>query len=161
MTTVEDVIRAAEAGEFAAARMACAQLARSGEPRAMQLLGRWHAAGAAGCAKDPGLAAYWFFQAWQAGQDDAEQDIIRIRADLEAAAEAGSPEAQTALGLLLCFGHDDPAAAVEWFEKAAVQNHPEALRMLGYLFAEGRGVPRDEARAEEFARRAAELGSGW
>ena len=47
---------------------------------------------------------------------------------------------------------------MEWFEQAAAQGHPEATRMLGYLHAEGRGVPPDEARAAELYGRAAELG---
>jgi TPR repeat protein len=158
MPTLEDALRAFESNDHAAARAACATAAKAGDPRAMQLLGRWHVAGAAGCAPDPGLAAYWFFQAWQAGLDDAEQDIIRVRAALQAAAESGSASAQTALGLIVMFGHDDPAAAMEWFELAAAQDHAEALRMLGYLFDEGAGVPRDDARAARFYERAAGLG---
>lgn len=158
MPTLQDALRAFESNDYAAARAACAQAARAGDPRAMLLLGRWHVGGAAGCEPDPGLAAYWFFQAWQAGLDDAEQDIIRVRGDLEAAVEAGSAAAQNALGLIVMFGHDDPGAAAEWFERAAAQDHPEALRMLGYLFDEGRGVPRDETRASWYYERAAGLG---
>jgi len=154
----ENVLQSCEARDFPRARRQCAELARSGDTAAMQQLGRWHAAGEAGCTRDPGLAAYWFFQAWQAGLDTAEHAIISVRADLEAAAAAGSPEAQNALGLLICFGHDEPAAAAEWFELAAEQNHAEALRTLGYLWEGGRGVPQDETRAAECYRRAAELG---
>lgn len=155
MATVQDAVRALEANDFAAARAHAARAARAGDPHAMQLLGRWHAAGAAGCEPDPGLAAYWFFQAWQVGLDEAEQDIIRAREALGAAAEAGSASAQNALGLIVMFGHDDPAAAAEWFGAAAAQGHPEALRMLGYLAAEGRGVPKDEAAAAGYFERAA------
>jgi TPR repeat protein len=134
------------------------QRARGGDPAAMQQLGRWHAAGEAGCSLDPGLAAYWFFQAWQSGLDDVEPDIVRIREPLEAAAEAGSAEAQNALGLLLCFGHDEPRAAAEWFARAGDQNHAEALRSLAWLFESGRGLPKDETTAADFYRKAAELG---
>ena len=158
MPTIRDVVQAYDANDFAAARTLCAQIARSGDPNAMQILGRWHAAGEAGCGRDPGLAAYWFFQAWQSGLDEAETDIIQVRADLEAAADVGSAEAQNALGLLLCFGHDEPAAAVVCFEMAAAQNHPEALRTLGFLYEGGKGVPPDDVRAAEFYRRAAEFG---
>ena len=158
MPTFEDVVAAFDAEDFVPARTHCAQLARNGDARAMQLLGRWHATGDAGCARDSGLAAYWYFQAWQSGLDEAESDIIRIRADLEAAAESGSAEAQNALGLLLCFGHDEPAAAAEWFERAASQNHPEALRSLGYLYEGGKGLPPDDSRAVQFYRMAAERG---
>jgi TPR repeat protein len=132
--------------------------AARGSAQAMQFLGRLHAHGDGGRAKDPGHAAHWFFKAWQQGLDAAEQDIIRVRAELEAAAEAGSAAAQNALGLILCFGHNDPAAAAGQFERAAAQDHPESLRMLGYLLAERKGVPQDEARAADLYRRAAELG---
>jgi TPR repeat protein len=77
---------------------------------------------------------------------------------LEHAAEGGSAEAQNSLGLILCFGHDEPHAAAEWFALAGDQDHPEALRSLGYLFQGGLGVPKDDAQAAEFYRRAAELG---
>jgi TPR repeat protein len=158
MATLQDVETAQAAGDFATARARCAALARGGDPLAMQRLGQWHASGDAGVTRDPGLAAYWFFQAWQAGLNAAETDIIRVRADLEAAAADGSADAQNALGLLLCFGHDEPAAAAEWFQLAAEQDHPESLRSLGFLMESGRGVPPDEARAAECYRRAAELG---
>jgi TPR repeat protein len=134
------------------------QKAKAGDPRAMQHLGRWHATGEGGCALDPGWAAYWFFQAWQGGLDEAEADIIRIREPLEDAAAAGSPEAQNAMGLILCFGQDEPAAAAEWFARAGDQDHPEALRSLGNLFEAGRGVPKNDEVAADFYRKAAELG---
>ena len=134
------------------------QQARGGDPHAMQQLGRWHAAGEGGCTLDPGLAAYWFFQAWQSGLDESESDIVRIREPLEQAAAGGSAEAQNALGLLLCFGHDEPKAAAEWFARAGDQNHAEALRSLAYLFEAGRGVPKNDEMAADFYRKAAELG---
>lgn len=132
--------------------------AAAGQPRAMLALGRLYAEGAEGRAADPGLAAYWFFQAWQAGEDDAEHDIVGVREALETAADGGSASAQLALGLLLCFGHDDPAAAAPWFDLAAGQDHPEGVRMLAYLYETGKGVPADAARADMLYRRAADLG---
>ena len=132
--------------------------AARGSGPAMMLIGRAHATGPGGAPPDPGLAAEWFFKAWQAGENEAEQEIIRTRVALEAAANAGSATAQNALGLIYCFGYDDPATATDWFEQAAIQNHPEALRMLGYLLSEGKGVEKDEALAAEFYQRAANLG---
>ncbi|MBX9625455.1 MAG: sel1 repeat family protein [Gemmataceae bacterium] len=132
--------------------------ASAGQPRAMTALGRLYADGGPGRSVDPGLAAYWFFQAWQAGEDEAEHDIIHVRDALEAAADGGSASAQLALGLVLCFGHDDPAAAAPWFDLAAAQDHPEGVRMLAYLYETGKGVPPDAGRADALYRRAAELG---
>lgn len=111
--------------------------AAAGQPRAMMTLGRLYAAGRPGRAAEPGRAAFWFFQAWQAGEDEAERDIVQVRQALEDAAAAGDPTAQNALGLILRFGHDDPAAAREWFDRAAAQGHEEAGRMLAYLSERG------------------------
>jgi hypothetical protein len=158
MPTIEDAIRAAEAGDLPAARAAAAGLAKAGDPRAMRLLGHLHLDGEP-TPNDVGLAGYWFFQAWQAGLDEAERDIVRIREPLETAAGDGaSAEARATLGLILTFGHDAPEAAVPFFRAAADQGHPEAERMLALLLTEGRGVPRDEAAARALYQRAADRG---
>ncbi len=135
--------------------------AAAGQPQAMQHLGRLYAHGHGGRPKDPGVAAHWYFRAWQAGSNDVETDIIRVRQDLEDVAEAGDAGAQNALGLILCFGHDDAEAAASWFEQAAAADHPEAVRMLGYLFESGKGMPKDDGKAAELYRRAAELGDAF
>jgi TPR repeat protein len=158
MPTTDDALRAAEAGDLRAARAIAAPLAKAGDPTAMRLLGELHLDGSPG-ADDVGLAAYWFFQAWQAGLDEAERDIVRVRGALEhAAIDAESAEARVALGLIIMFGHDAPDAAVPFFQGAAEQGHPEALRMLAFQHAEGRGLPRDPAAARELYRRAADAG---
>ena len=63
---------------------------------------------------------------------------------------------------------EDAVAALEaknfaaaWFERAAEQDHAEALRMLGFLYETGKGVPQDPIRAAELKSRAAALGSAW
>ncbi|QDU23665.1 tetratricopeptide repeat protein [Urbifossiella limnaea] len=158
MPTIDDAVRAAEAGDLRAARATAAGLAKAGDPTAMRLLGHFHLDGAP-TPDDVGLAAYWFFQAWQAGVDEAERDIVRVRAELEHAAhEMASAEARVALGLILMFGHDAPDAAANYFGAAAEAGHPEGLRMLAFQHAEGRGVPRDPAAARELYRRAADAG---
>jgi TPR repeat protein len=158
MPTTADAARAAEAGDLRTARAVAAPLAKAGDPAAMRLLGHLHLDGGQPTGDDVGLAAYWFFQAWQAGLDEAERDIVRVREPLERAATDGSAEAQVALGLILMFGHDAPEAAAEFFRVAAGQDHPEALRMMAFLHFEGRGLPRDPAAARHFYRRAADRG---
>lgn len=154
--TIDDAVRAAEAGDLRTARATAATLAKAGDPVAMRLLGHLHLDGTP-TADDIGLAAYWFFQAWQAGLDEAERDIVRVRDQLEhAAGEGESAEARVALGLILAFGHDAPAAAAECFHAAAEQEHPEAARMFALLLAEGRGVAKNEAAARVWYRRAAD-----
>ena len=53
----------------------------------------------------------------------------------------------------------DPAAAVEWFQKAAEQDHAEALHHLGLLLDKGKGVERNLGEAIKFYRKAARLGN--
>lgn len=161
MPTIDDVVRSAEAGDLRAARATAAGLAKAGDATAMRLLGHLHLDGTP-TADDVGLAAYWFFQAWQAGLDEAERDIVRVREQLEhAATDGGSAEARVALGLIVMFGHDAPAAAANFFRAAAEQGHPEALRMLALQHAEGRGLSRDPAAARELYRRAADAGDSF
>lgn len=160
MPTIHEAVAAFNDRDFAAARTLCTELANAGEPVAMYLLGRLAADHDSDRPRDPARAAHWFFKAWQGGVD-AETDLIKVRAELEAAVLDGSAVAQNTLALILMFGEDDPAGALPWFEKAAEQDHPEALRMLGYLHGEGHGVAKDDAKAAAFYRRAAELGDAY
>jgi TPR repeat protein len=129
-----------------------------GQAEAMRCLGMLAADGKAGLARDPGAAADWLLKAHNAGDPIAFRLLARLRPELEAAGEAGSASAQNALGVLLLVGAKRPSEALPWFERAAAQEHPESLRLLGYLFAAGDGVEKDEARAVELYRRGAEKG---
>ncbi len=71
------------------------------------------------------------------------------------------PEAQFNLGRQLSSGESgsqDPARAVECFEKAALQGHLLAQYHLGLMYAQGKGVLRKEATALLWLRKAAEQG---
>jgi TPR repeat protein len=76
-------------------------------------------------------------------------DIAKIRAE----ADGGNTEAQIALGVAYRSGQagvaKDPKQARAWFEKAAAQKHPAALRMLGDMYAKGEGGKRDTKKALE------------
>jgi TPR repeat protein len=52
----------------------------------------------------------------------------------------------------------DYARAMEWYEKAAAQNHPGAFYALGVMHFHGYGVPADHARGREWYEKAAALG---
>ena len=72
-------------------------------------------------------------------QDPAEL-LARDRED----AEAGDPQAQSALGTAYLLGRGveaDPAEGVRWLEKAAEQDEPGALAMLGTVYSRGLGRP--------------------
>jgi len=52
----------------------------------------------------------------------------------------------------------DLQQALEWYRKAAEQGHAAAQFNLGMMYAQGRGVPRDDAEALNWIRQAAEGG---
>ena len=76
-------------------------------------------------------------------------------------AEAGDAKAQYYLGLL--HGHGcgvpkNPAAAADWFRKAAEQGMAEAQVERGHLYRRGEGVPRDDLKAVDWWQKAADQG---
>ena len=81
-----------------------------------------------------------------------------------AAAEAGDPASQTAVGTLYYLGIGTPrdyAQALAWYEKAALAGDPHARRNLGSMFRHGHGTPQDDFRAfgwYDAARRAGHSG---
>jgi len=147
--------------DLAQARQWWQRAADRGQAEAMRCLGQLTAAGDGGLDKDAGAAADWFLKAHDAGDEHAFRMLARLRPQLELSGETGSGSAQNALGILLLFGVKDAAASAPWFERAAAQDRPESLRLLGYLYASGQGVEKDEAHAAELYRRAAELGDRY
>jgi TPR repeat protein len=76
-------------------------------------------------------------------------------------AEAGDAEAQNAVGALYNHGlgvQRDDAAAVHWYQMAADQNFPMAMRNLANMYATGHGVPFDKDQAEAWYQKAAGAG---
>lgn len=53
----------------------------------------------------------------------------------------------------------DFKSAEEWYKKAALQNHPEALVNLGRLYEHGNGVLQDYATAKSYYDKAAKMGN--
>ena len=52
----------------------------------------------------------------------------------------------------------DEREAVKWYRKAADGGNADAMPNLGYMYEQGRGVPRDEAEAVKWYRKAADAG---
>ena len=78
-------------------------------------------------------------------------------------AEAGDSEAQYLLAMAIYMGKPEgdrlyPGYALEWFEKAATQNHPGALSQLGSIYKNGDIVGVDLKKALQCMLKAAELG---
>jgi TPR repeat protein len=72
-------------------------------------------------------------------------------------AESGDAQAQFNLGLSFS-NRPDFGQAAHWYLKAANQDHAKAQFALGVMFADGRGVPQDEAKALIWIGKAAERG---
>ena len=63
----------------------------------------------------------------------------------------GNPAAQHLLGVMYVQGRgvpQDDARAVQWFDRAALQDDVDAENDLGVMYAQGRGVPQSYGRAE-------------
>ena len=87
----------------------------------------------------------------------AQQDL----AALQAAAEAGDPQAQYRLAEVYRRGEGVPqnfVRAAEWYAAAADQGLSAAMNALAGLYAGGLGVPNDPARAYDLVTTAAESG---
>jgi len=75
-------------------------------------------------------------------------------------AEQGNPEAQFALGFFLAAASvpQNYERALQWYQKAADQNHRLAQFNLGQMFAQGQGVTRNDSMALMWFQRAADGG---
>ncbi len=90
-----------------------------------------------------------------------EGDYRAARAQLEPLAQGGEAEAQYLMGLSYYHGSGefrDDSRAVEWFQKAAAQDHGYAMYTLGLMHDLGRGVKRSHGEAMLWYRRAAYKG---
>ncbi|UEM19178.1 sel1 repeat family protein [Skermanella mucosa] len=115
--------------------------ARSGDARAINMLGRCHERGW-GVAADPEMAAAYYLKA----------------------ADRGDAWALFNLGDLHCRGEGVPAddeAAYRSYAAAACRGHVKALNMLGLFHECGRAVPADAAAARSLFKAAAEGGDCW
>ena len=82
-------------------------------------------------------------------------------AQLTAQAEDGDAGAQCRLACRYSKGDGVAQAydeAVEWLEKAAAQNYPDAAYNLGALYGDGTVVPKDTAKARQWLEKAAAQG---
>lgn len=92
-----------------------------------------------------------------------EPDPLKAREWWSRAAEQGFSKAQYNLGRLLSQGAEgiepDYTEAERWLTAAMDQENGDAFNEMGRMWAEGRGREADPAKALEFYRKGAELGS--
>jgi TPR repeat protein len=100
-----------------------------------------------------GLSSW--YQRLFSGPRQPEQPAFQVAPD------DGDADTQFALGLKFSTsgkGLQDLAQAVQWYRKAADQNHLPAQYNLGLMLSTGDGVPRDDGAALIWIRKAAEGG---
>lgn len=120
---------------YAEAAIWLERAAEQGHAAAARMLGQLHAVGAMG-APDPAAASGW----------------------LQRAAGMGDQPAQAELGNLVLSGGaaSDLLKVGDWFEHGANTGDPVAAFNLAVCLTEGLGVERDEGKAAEWIRRAAD-----
>jgi len=92
---------------------------------------------------------------------EEEQNTLSL---VRAAAERGVPEAQALYGQMLLDGKlvdRTPAAALQWFERAARQGNAMAINMVGRCLDQGWGVARSPRLAMRWFQKAADMGLDW
>lgn len=99
---------------------------------------------------------------YQAGVDAySNRDFRTAMTEWLPLAEAGDATAQNSVGALYDHGlgvDEDDAEAARWYQLAAEQNLPLAMRNLANMYAGGHGLPFDKAQAEQWYQKAASLG---
>jgi len=89
--------------------------------------------------------------------EGAKADPAAAQRWFRRAADHGSVEAQVKLAEIAIFDEKYEEAFV-WFSKAADQDDADAAFNVGSLYYLGQGIPKDEAKAVEYYRKAARLG---
>ena len=100
---------------------------------------------------DAMLALGQYYQEHMIDFDKAEKWLIK-------AAEAGSTEAMNMLGVFYSDTMCDDTSAVKWYKKAVELDQPNAFRNLALCYRDGRGVKKNEKKAEELLKKANEFG---
>ena len=122
-----------------------------------------------GVEQDSEKAAEWYKKAAEAGYIDAMLalgqyyqehmiDFDKAEKWLLKAAEAGSAEAMNMLGVFYSDTMCDDTSAVKWYKKAVDLDQPNAFRNLALCYRDGKGVKKNEKKAEELLKQAVEMG---
>jgi len=152
---------------FQQALLGYQRLATLGEPEACAALGRFYWLGQ-GTSKDDFLALTWTLRAAETGQSQAFMNLGQwfsgepqriIQSCLIKAAQAGSAEAQCAMGLIYSEGQDMPnemMQARDWFLEAAELGDAKAQWNLALMLISGsQGVKKDLKQAFVLCQKAA------
>ena len=136
--------------------------AKQNDVDAQILLGKCYFEGA-GVRRDRPMAEYWFQKAIDQGSREAEFRLAVLDASYHPKkaekvfrkyAEDGDRDAQFCLGLLLDYSTNSGFESFQWYQKAADQGDPRAMRSLGMYHVRRERLEK----ATEWFKKAAELG---
>lgn len=146
--------------------------AEAGHHEAMGKLGNFYARGT-GVPKDFGTALRWLTPAAEAGVPSAQNDLGAIYYEglgvapdhataakwFHSAAIQGNVSSQTSLGMIYWRAEPpDYEKAFHWLSIASDHGNAQSWNALGQMYRNGWGVGKDEAKAFEFQKKAADTG---
>ncbi len=144
------------------------KLAASGHPRSLNWTGVLYETGRGGLSRDYAKANRSYRDAAALGDVTAmrnlhamyrygngvQKDLKEALMWLQRAVDENNPEAIRIMGKLLAFGEEgttaDPVRGASLLRQAALKNDGQAQELLGQLYEEGKGVPRDPVQAYVF-----------
>lgn len=143
------------------------QRAQAGEARAHAALGLLHRLGIVAARDETKACTHYAAAAQRRHVSALYQTAFCRRAQpdgkpdpefLQRAAAGGHPAAQEMLGRACLRETRQSACALDWLTRAGKQERASALSLLGFMYATGELVPKDEQRAFGFLSLAAKLG---
>ena len=129
-------------GDYIAANAAYEQAAQQGHPLAMGMLAVNYARGR-GVAKDKDKSDYWYKRFVQT-IDTFKMDDVALINYVKAKVKI--------------FVEEDYPSGIALLEKAIDAENIHAMKLLGWMYSKGRGVPQDDKKAVEWYRKAADKG---
>lgn len=150
------------------ARAIFEKLAASGHPRSLNWMGVFYRTGRGGLTRDDAKANQFYREAAALGEVTAmrnlhgmyrggngvQKDLKEALMWLQRAVDENNPEALRIMGKFLAFGEEgttpDPVRGASLLRQAALKNDGPAQELLGQLYEEGKGLPRDPVQAYVF-----------
>lgn len=153
------------------------QMARSGNPKAMVMVGNSYLYGDNGVAKDAAKAAYWYEKGAEKGLDGAQYSLgnlyfdgVGVKQDYKKAfdlytkaAAQGLPDALVNLGLCYEGGfgvEQNYEKAFKNYQIASQKGNPDGTLDMALCYIRGLGVAKNEAKGYGMIKQLAENGHG-
>lgn len=132
------------------------QSAAKGNSVAMYAVGYMYLAGQ-GVAKDAAKGKEWLQKAADKGNKSAQEALVKLAAASKTTvSKPGDAEYRQGL---IAYNKKDYAEALNWFNKAATQDHENAINYLGWMYKQGFGVTKNYTEAFKWYKKIADKGN--